>query len=191
MWNWQLTWMRPRLLRPSNRPLRPLNRLRYTVQAHPIPSNRLTGNVLALECQMKAEERQYHQAFMETLGVAHMSLRLPENWGDTSVPPTVPDWQCAFSHPSRDVGYCPAAGSSRQRTGTESGRHRVSTDTGRQRVSTVLCKAVLARVQFVLYFFKCLWVYVLYFFIWCNKLTQPCSSSGSLFFAHLGRIRGV
>ena len=55
----------------------------------------------------------------------------------------------------------------------------------------MLCKAVLASVQFALYFFICLGVFVLYFFIWCTELTQPCSSSGSLFFAHLGGIRGV
>ena len=45
--------------------------------------------------------------------------------------------------------------------------------------------------NFALYFFICLGIFVLYFFILCTELTQPCSSSGSLFFTHLGRIRGV
>ena len=59
-----------------------------------------------------------------------------------------------------------------------------------QKPHVLLCKAVLASIQFALDFFKCLGVFALYFFICCTELTQLCSSSGSLFFAHLGGIRG-
>ena len=55
----------------------------------------------------------------------------------------------------------------------------------------LLYKAVLASIQSALDFFKCLGFFGLYFFICCTELKQLCSSSVSLFFAHLGRIRGV
>ena len=54
----------------------------------------------------------------------------------------------------------------------------------------MLCKAVLTRVQFCSLFLSMSRGFVLYFFIWCTELTQPCLSSGSLF-SHLGGIRGV
>ena len=66
---------------------------------------------------------------------SHVSQSTGDPWG-THVPPTaVPDQQCAISHHSKDVGYHPAVGCGRKRTGTDSGRQRISTGSGRQRVS--------------------------------------------------------
>ena len=70
-------------------------------------------------------------------------------------------------------------------TNVNTGLTQDSVDTEFVEEKVVLCKAVLSlECNFVLYFFKCLSREVLhhYFFRWCTELTQPCSSSGSIFF---------
>ena len=53
---------------------------------------------------------------------------------------------------------------------------------------SLLCKAVLASVQFALDFFKCLWVLHFIPLYGALSLHKLCSSSGSLFCTHLGGI---
>ena len=71
-----------------------------------IPQQTHRENMLALECEAKAEEGQDHQPFMEAFGWPYKPVH-PKLRG-TNVPPSTPDWWCATSHHSRDVGYHPA-----------------------------------------------------------------------------------